>query len=83
MHCLSLIWTVNNILFFRNDDIVKIPKTVYKRLLDDSVKLYKLKMTIEKLNSIIKQKTDEIRKLKQRAKDKNHKSDVRNTTISN
>lgn len=43
-----------------------ISKAVYKKLCDESVKLYKANETIDKLKEVIAQKTNEIKKLKER-----------------
>ncbi|XP_055309913.1 uncharacterized protein LOC129573448 [Sitodiplosis mosellana] len=50
--------------------MINIPKRVYKQLLDDTVKLQKANDAIAKLNQILRQKSDELKELKNRKSQK-------------
>lgn len=68
VHCIALIFEITNlhtICFCSHKDAMKnIPMSVFHRLLDDSVKLQKSNATIEKLKNTLRQKTEEIKKLR-------------------
>lgn len=56
---------LHKIFFCSHKDAMKnIPMSVFHRLLDDSVKLQKANATIEKLKNTLRQKTEEIKKLR-------------------
>lgn len=44
--------------------------SIYKRLLDDSVKLQKANVTIQKLKNILNQKTEELKMLRKNSRRK-------------
>lgn len=71
MHNCTLIF-LNFLLFFyfysADVETVNIPLSVYKKLIDDSVNLYKAKETIEIRTKKLQRYADEIKTLKQKRK---------------